>query len=282
MSSLLEPAVSSPQQRQDNNNTPDYTIDMVNNRALGMIETIGFTAAVEGADAALKASNVNLLAVSKVGSGIVTILLTGDVAAVRAAVDAGGDAADKIGDVRATHIIPRLHTSVAVKMIHPIKPIIVSVEEGSTETEVLTLEKTRTDMPSDIVRADSKKKQTHKAVDTMDNLYNSHEDKIASEALRSEDLTNNSYQKPNFDEVDPPRTVQEQTNLRTAEEAKQEVFRKVNLQNGVELMEMNNQDLREMILKVDNTITNSKLKSMRKEELITYLQDAEKKYRGLE
>lgn len=76
-------------------------------RALGLIEVIGYPTAITAADAALKAANVNLSTVTKVGSGIMTVQLVGDVAAIRSAVEAGAEAAKQIGTLRYTHVIPR-------------------------------------------------------------------------------------------------------------------------------------------------------------------------------
>jgi ethanolamine utilization protein EutM len=77
--------------------------------ALGMIETKGFVALVEAADAMLKAANVELAGWDKVGSGLVTAFVVGDVAAVKAAVDAGAAAASRIGEVVSVQVIPRPH-----------------------------------------------------------------------------------------------------------------------------------------------------------------------------
>lgn len=77
-------------------------------QALGLIEVIGLVPAIEGADSALKAANVTLLGVSKVGADIVTVALVGDVGAVNAAVEAGGQAAARVGTLRTTHVIARL------------------------------------------------------------------------------------------------------------------------------------------------------------------------------
>jgi microcompartment protein CcmL/EutN len=74
-----------------------------------MIETRGLVAVIEATDAMLKAARVNYLGMRKVGSGLVTVLVTGDVAACRAAVDAGAAAAAKIGEVVSVHVIPRPH-----------------------------------------------------------------------------------------------------------------------------------------------------------------------------
>ena len=80
--------------------------------ALGMIETRGLTASIEAADAMLKAADVELVRTEKIGSGLVTVMVQGDVGAVKAAVEAGQDAASRIGELVAVHVIPRPHTSV--------------------------------------------------------------------------------------------------------------------------------------------------------------------------
>ncbi len=81
--------------------------------ALGMIETKGLVCMIEAADAALKAANVNLVGWEKVGSALVTVFFTGDVAAVKAAVDSGAAAAAKIGEVVSVQVIPRPHEELA-------------------------------------------------------------------------------------------------------------------------------------------------------------------------
>lgn len=81
--------------------------------ALGLIETQGLTAIIEAADAALKAANVTLVGKEKIGAAYVTIMVKGDVAAVKAAVDAGGQAAQRVGKLIATHVIPRPHRELA-------------------------------------------------------------------------------------------------------------------------------------------------------------------------
>jgi ethanolamine utilization protein EutM len=77
--------------------------------ALGMIETKGFVALVEASDAMVKAANVDLVGWEKIGSGLVTAFVAGDVAAVKAAVDAGAAAASRIGEVVSVQVIPRPH-----------------------------------------------------------------------------------------------------------------------------------------------------------------------------
>ena len=80
--------------------------------ALGMIETRGLTAAIEAADAMVKAAEVVLVGTEKIGSGLVSVMLRGDVGAVKAAVEAGSAAAERLGEVIATHVIPRPHNDV--------------------------------------------------------------------------------------------------------------------------------------------------------------------------
>ena len=82
------------------------------NEALGMVETRGLVAAIEAADAMVKAANVQLIGSEKIGSGLVSVMVRGDVGAVKAAVEAGGAAASRLGEVIATHVIPRPHTDV--------------------------------------------------------------------------------------------------------------------------------------------------------------------------
>nr|WP_312577238.1 propanediol utilization microcompartment protein PduA [Sedimentibacter sp.] len=80
--------------------------------ALGMIETKGLVGAIEAADAMVKSANVYLVGYEKIGSGLVTVMVRGDVGAVKAATDAGAVAAEKVGEVMSVHVIPRPHTDV--------------------------------------------------------------------------------------------------------------------------------------------------------------------------
>lgn len=77
--------------------------------ALGMIETKGFVTLIEASDAMLKAANVTLVGWQKIGSGLVTAFIVGDVAAVKAAIDAGAAAASRVGEVVSVQVIPRPH-----------------------------------------------------------------------------------------------------------------------------------------------------------------------------
>ncbi|MCR1898394.1 BMC domain-containing protein [Irregularibacter muris] len=86
----------------------------MNNNALGLIETKGLVGAIEAADAMTKSANVELVGYEKIGSGLVTVMVRGDVGAVKAAVDAGTAAAQVVGEVVSTHVIPRPHADVEI------------------------------------------------------------------------------------------------------------------------------------------------------------------------
>lgn len=80
--------------------------------ALGMVETKGLIGAIEAADAMVKAANVTLVGYEKIGSGLVTVLVRGDVGAVKAATDTGAAAAQRVGELISVHVIPRPHTDI--------------------------------------------------------------------------------------------------------------------------------------------------------------------------
>jgi ethanolamine utilization protein EutM len=84
-------------------------VEGIYREALGLIETRGFVAMVEASDAMVKAAKVTLVGYEKIGGGYVTAMVRGDVAAVKAATDAGGAAASKIGELVSVHVIPRPH-----------------------------------------------------------------------------------------------------------------------------------------------------------------------------
>ncbi len=80
--------------------------------ALGLVETKGLVGAIEAADAMVKAANVTICGYEKIGFGLVTVMVRGDVGAVKAATDAGAAAANKVGELVSVHVIPRPHSEV--------------------------------------------------------------------------------------------------------------------------------------------------------------------------
>lgn len=83
-----------------------------NTNSLGMVETRGLVAAIEAADAMVKSANVQFVGKEQIGGGLVTVMVRGDVGAVKAATDAGASAAEKIGELVSVHVIPRPHAEV--------------------------------------------------------------------------------------------------------------------------------------------------------------------------
>ena len=107
-----KPAASTkPAAAEENVTKIEEEIKMVQ-QALGMVETRGLVASIEAADAMLKAANVTLVGTEKIGSGLVTVMVRGDVGAVKAAVEAGSSSASHLGELIATHVIPRPHGDV--------------------------------------------------------------------------------------------------------------------------------------------------------------------------
>lgn len=107
--------------------------------ALGLIEVIGYVAAIEAGDACVKAANVNIVSLDKVGAGIVTLTICGDVGAVKSAVEAGEFAASKVGTLRSTHVIPRMHSEVADALFKKEEPKVCKVlEQLNNTTEEIT------------------------------------------------------------------------------------------------------------------------------------------------
>ncbi len=92
--------------------TPKREVKKMSLEALGMIETRGLVAAIEAADAMVKAANVELIGTEKIGSGLVSVMVRGDVGAVKSAVEAGSNSASRLGEIIATHVIPRPHNDV--------------------------------------------------------------------------------------------------------------------------------------------------------------------------
>ena len=91
---------------------------MSNANALGMVETKGLVGAIEAADAMVKAANVTLIGKQQVGAGLVTVMVRGDVGAVKAATEAGAAAAENVGELISVHVIPRPHSEVEVILPH--------------------------------------------------------------------------------------------------------------------------------------------------------------------
>ena len=107
-----EAPAAAPAQEKKTTTKPSREVKKMSLEALGMIETRGLVAAIEAADAMVKAANVELIGTEKIGSGLVSVMVRGDVGAVKSAVEAGSNAASRLGEIIATHVIPRPHGDV--------------------------------------------------------------------------------------------------------------------------------------------------------------------------
>jgi microcompartment protein CcmL/EutN len=109
------------------------------NEALGMIETKGLVSSIEAADAMVKAANVRLIGKTLVGGGLVTIMITGDVGAVKAAIEAGATAAQRVGELVSVHIIPRPHSEISSILPHN-EPNAIKQKNSDTSEKDIKLE----------------------------------------------------------------------------------------------------------------------------------------------
>ena len=143
----------------------------MSNRALGMVETRGLVASIEAADAMVKAAKVQLLGKEKVQGGLVTILVVGETAAVKSAVDAGAAAAQRLGEIVSTHIIPRPDDQIDQIVKREGK---VETKRIKTEKEIVDKKPARTRKPEQIEKAElfeeEKPFRTTSSFSTIDRL----------------------------------------------------------------------------------------------------------------
>lgn len=108
--------------------------------AIGLIETIGYIAAIEASDVCVKAANVSLVSIDKVGAGIVTLTISGDVGAVKSAVEAGEMAASRVGTLRSSHVIPRMHNEVVDTLFKKEEPKVCEEFSDLNDSSQVTLD----------------------------------------------------------------------------------------------------------------------------------------------
>ena len=209
--------------------------------ALGLIEVIGYPAVIEAADAALKAANVQLGGIVKVDGGIMTAQILGDVGAVKAAVEAGGMAASKVGTVRATHVIPRVDESLFGKVIK-------LVEKDSKEEK----EKMNIEPPSLL---ELTKEEVYQDTSLEEKTLEDLEQPQGLEETESVEKMEEEWIDSKKDVISP---VSQEERIKTTEK---------------EWSNMSNKELRELITSVGIQIAEKKLKSAKKEDLIGILKD---------
>ncbi|MGL4738857.1 MAG: BMC domain-containing protein [Cellulosilyticaceae bacterium] len=217
--------------------------------ALGLIEVIGYPPAIEAADAALKAANVKLGAVTRVDGGIVTIQILGDVGAVKAAVDAGSSAAERIGTVRAAHVIPRLESSLAGMLTEPGK--------GMRNLGPKHMKQNRDATTQNVLNAE-----------TMDQPSSPSQDTVANQTEIP--VVSDEVERAPLPEVDMTEVSPEGAYIAKdiEEEIKPPVVGGVKKLTPHELKKMSNKELKNLITSLGIKVAAKKMKSAKKEDLI--------------
>jgi microcompartment protein CcmL/EutN len=228
-------------------------------KSLGLIEVIGFVSAVEASDVCLKAANVNLSRIDRVGGGIVTVSIVGDVGAVKAAVDAAQLAVERIGTLRSAHVIPRLNSDVEEYLFKP-----------------------NNDEPKykiDKVSSDSKKSE-----DTIEEIETIESKEIAEiERNESEEVT--EIQKVVLDEaVEIQATAELEIEITETETEAVKELDSINLKEEVQekdtskleketsdFSKISVKELKAKIKTLDPSISTNTLKRMKKEELVEFI-----------
>ena len=147
--------------------------------ALGLVEVIGYVAAIEACDVCLKSANVHLVGIDKVGSGIVTVSVTGDVGAVKSAVESAQVSVSRIGSLRSTHVIPRLHQDVVEALFKKEESKENFIEEDTTQIkineEILLKEDLEKEIESEVLN--NELENTNENTNEEINENNTNEDK---------------------------------------------------------------------------------------------------------
>lgn len=205
--------------------------------AIGLVEVIGYVAAIQAGDASLKSANVNLLDITKVGSGIVTLIISGDVGAVKSAVEAAENAVLQIGKLRSTHVIPRIDKSVGNILLKKEEPKINIKEEPKDLDTKIPLIK---EEPIEEKLEEEKAKDLDSSLNNLNNSLDIENEKKDIKNIEIED----KEQKKEFDE---------------------EYLSKLKVK-----------ELKSLIKKLDSSFTNKDLNSLKKEELIQIIENLSK------
>ncbi|HBE9436363.1 ethanolamine carboxysome strutural protein [Clostridioides difficile] len=221
--------------------------------AIGLIEVIGYVAAIEASDACLKSANVNIVRIDKVGAGIVTLTICGDVGAVKSALEAGEIAASRVGTLRTSHIIPRIHDEVTDALFKTKEPKVCEVSEDKEKNFEVTLETTDNVSKNLSEKEDVILDVTENSGD-IEKLY-SDIDKINKEIETVDDiLTETNKEKIENTNID--KKVLEQVKIENFDFDRDDLSK-----NSVK-------KLKAMAKKLDSSITYKDLNVLKKEELI--------------
>ncbi|MCC0669044.1 MULTISPECIES: BMC domain-containing protein [unclassified Clostridioides] len=218
--------------------------------AVGLIEVIGYVAAIEACDACVKSASVNILSIDKVGAGIVTLTIVGDVGAVKSAIEAGEVAANKVGVLRATHVIPRIHKEVADNLLKK--------EERATQ---------KYNKVSEIPIKENMKIEENKDTNTETLEKDVKiEENTNIETLR-EDIKVEENANTNIETLEEDIKVEENENgnIETLEEVKPV---RDGVTNNRNLLNMNVKELKNLAREYNSSLTNKELNSLKKEDLV--------------
>lgn len=252
--------------------------------AVGLIEVIGYVAAIEACDACVKSASVNILSIDKVGAGIVTLTIVGDVGAVKSAIEAGEVAANKVGVLRATHVIPRIHKEVADNLLKKEeratqkynKVSEIQIEENeNTDVETLREDESRNveveenesinvkTLKKDIEVEENKDTNT----ETLKEDIKVEENENLNTEILKEDIKIEENESTNIETLKEDIKIEENenTNTKTLEEVKPV---RDGVTNNRNLLNMNVKELKNLARQYDSSLTNKELNSLKKEDLV--------------
>lgn len=203
--------------------------------AIGLVEVIGYVAAIEACDTCVKSANVNLVSLDKVGSGIVTLTISGDVGAVKSAVEAAEASVERIGTLRSTHVIPRMNKEVA---------------------EVLFKKEDKKEIKEEVdIKSEVKEALLTEVSSLEQEQLNINED--SNIKANSEILEDNTIEANHIEEIDKPvdldETIEKEENTNSDKD---------------DLSKKSVKELKAYIKKLNSSLTNKDLNSLKKEELI--------------
>ena len=204
--------------------------------AIGLIETIGYVAAIEASDACVKSANVNIVSIDKVGAGIVTLTICGDVGAVKSAVEAGEMAAQRVGTLRSSHVIPRMHNEVVDVLLKKEEPNVCNKCNDLNNNSEYTLE------------------VTFNASEEGSNENNENANEAIDKSLYEN--INEEIEDSNINEVEALEQLEIYNEIENTEIDKDN------------LSKYSVKELKAIVKKLDNSITHKELNALKKEDLI--------------
>lgn len=225
--------------------------------AVGLIEVIGYVAAIEACDACVKSASVNILSIDKVGAGIVTLAIVGDVGAVKSAIEAGEVAANKVGVLRATHVIPRIHKEVADNLL---KKEERATQKHNKVSEILIEENENTDVET--LREDESRN-----VEILEEDIEVEENESRNIEILKEDIKIEENKDTNVKTLKEDIKIEENENINTETLNVRKTVSNKDINNR-NLLNMNVKELKNLAREYDSSLTNKELNSLKKEDLV--------------